>query len=438
MTISRRGFGLGLAALAAMAMPLRGQAAGDAGAQVMRQWYRLMLELVRHTPTYSPPVASRAFAYTGVIAHEVLRGGPGGGVTLAGQLNELLPLPERESGAAHDEAVLLNAALALAVKQFFANTGPTGQRAMQAMEKALTRQVETGVAPDVLRRSRDFAEAVVLHVSAWSGADRGAVVENLGFPETWELTPGPAHWVPTSTVAVQQKPLLPFWGNVRPFAMPEGNSCPLPPPPAYSEDPSSEFYKEAKEVYDTVNTLTKEQRAIAAFWSDDPMLSSTPPGHWISIAMTELDLEAAPATRWAAVMARLGITLADAFIGCWHSKFEYDLVRPITYIQRVIDPKWQPILNTPPFPEYPSGHSTQSGAAAAVLDAVFGADHAFVDGTHLDDGIPERPFANFQAAAQEAGISRLYGGIHFRAAIERGLDQGACIGAHAVGLRIEA
>lgn len=438
MMISRRGFGLGLAALAAMAMPLRGQAAGDAGAQVMRQWYRLMLELVRHTPTYSPPVASRAFAYTGVIAHEVLRGGPGGGVTLAGQLNELLPLPERESGAAHDEAVLLNAALALAVKQFFANTGPTGQRAMQAMEKALTRQVETGVAPDVLRRSRDFAEAVVLHVSAWSGADRGAVVENLGFPETWELTPGPAHWVPTSTVAVQQKPLLPFWGNVRPFAMPEGNSCPLPPPPAYSEDPSSEFYKEAKEVYDTVNTLTKEQRAIAAFWSDDPMLSSTPPGHWISIAMTELDLEAAPATRWAAVMARLGITLADAFIGCWHSKFEYDLVRPITYIQRVIDPKWQPILNTPPFPEYPSGHSTQSGAAAAVLDAVFGADHAFVDGTHLDDGIPERPFANFQAAAQEAGISRLYGGIHFRAAIERGLDQGACIGAHAVGLRIEA
>lgn len=437
MTISRRGFGLGLAALAAMAMPLRGQVAGDAGAQVMRQWYRLMLELVRHTPTYSPPVASRAFAYTGVIAHEVLRGGPGGGVTLAGQLNELLPLPERESGAAHDEAVLLNAALALAVKQFFANTGPTGQRAMQAMEKALTRQVETGVAPDVLRRSRDFAEAVVLHVNAWSGADRGAVVENLGFPETWELTPGPAHWVPTSTVAVQQKPLLPFWGNVRPFAMPEGNSCPLPPPPAYSEDPSSEFYKEAKEVYDTVNALTKEQRAIAAFWSDDPMLSSTPPGHWISIAMTELDLEAAPATRWAAVMARLGITLADAFIGCWHSKFEYDLVRPITYIQRVIDPKWQPILNTPPFPEYPSGHSTQSGAAAAVLDAVFGADHAFVDGTHLDDGIPERSFANFQAAAQEAGISRLYGGIHFRAAIERGLDQGACIGAHAVGLRIE-
>jgi len=436
--ISRRGFGLGLAALAAMAMPLLAGDARPEAPTVLRNWYGLMLELVRHTPTYSPPVASRAFAYTGVIAHEVLRGGPGGGVTLAGQLNELLPLPERESGAAHDEAVLLNAALALAVKQFFANTGPTGQRAMQAMEKALTRQVETGVAPDVLRRSRAFAEAVVLHVSAWSGADRGAVVENLGFPETWELTPGPAHWVPTSTVAVQQKPLLPFWGNVRPFAMPEGNSCPLPPPPAYSEDPSSEFYKEAKEVYDTVNTLTKEQRAIAAFWSDDPMLSSTPPGHWISIAMTELDLEAAPATRWAAVMARLGITLADAFIGCWHSKFEYDLVRPITYIQRVIDPKWQPILNTPPFPEYPSGHSTQSGAAAAVLDAVFGADHAFVDGTHLDDGIPERPFANFQAAAQEAGISRLYGGIHFRAAIERGLDQGACIGAHAVGLRIEA
>jgi hypothetical protein len=439
MTISRRGFSLGLGAVAmAQGWPIASRAGGDAGGQVIAQWYRLMLELVRHTPTYSPPVASRAFAYVGVIAHEALRGGPGGGVSLAGQLNELLPLPERAPGAVYDEAVVLNAALTAAVRQFFSNTGPTGQRAMDAMDKALRAQVEQGLARDVLRRSRDFAEAVVLHVSAWSGADGGAVVENLGFPETWELTSGPAHWVPTSTVAVQQRPLLPYWGNVRPFAMAEGNSCPLPPPPAYSEEPGSEFYRQAKEVYDTVNALTPEQRAIAAFWSDDPMLSPTPPGHWISIAMTELAAEGAGASRWAAVMARLGITLADAFIGCWHTKFEYDLVRPITYIQRVIDKKWQPILNTPPFPEYPSGHSTQSAAAAAVLDAVFGADHAFVDGTHLDDGIPERAFANFQAAAQEAALSRLYGGIHFRAAIERGLEQGACIGAHAVALRIEA
>lgn len=418
----------------AVAAPLR--AAEDAGAQVMQQWYRLMLELVRHTPTYSPPVASRAFAYTGIIAHEALLGGPDGGISLAGQLNELTPPPPREIGAPYDEAAVLNAALTAAVRQFFANTGPTGQRAMDAMDKALSAQVAAGVDPAVLRRSQAYGAAVALHVIAWSGADGGAVVENLGFPETYELTPGPAHWVPTSTVAVQQRPLLPWWGNVRPFAMPDGATCDLPPPPAYSEDPESQFYREAKEVYDTVNALTPEQRVIAAFWSDDPMLSPTPPGHWISIAMTELAAEGADGPRWAQVMARLGIGLADAFIGCWHTKFEYDLVRPVTYINRVIDPKWQPILITPPFPEYPSGHSTQSGAAVAVLSAVFGAEHGFVDGTHLDDGIPERPFASFQAAAEEAALSRLYGGIHFRAAIERGLDQGACIGAFAVALRM--
>ncbi|WP_225028057.1 vanadium-dependent haloperoxidase [Xinfangfangia pollutisoli] len=415
-----------------LAAPAR---AGDP-AEVMQQWYRLVLELVRHTATYSPPVAARAFAYTGIIAHEAQVGGPGGGVTLAGQVNELTALPARDPGLAYDEAIVLNAALTEAVDAFFFNTGPTGQRAMEAMDKALSAQLAEGVDPQVLRRSVDHGQAVARHIIAWSDGDGGAVIDNMGFPETWVLTPGPAHWVPTSTVALQQKPLLPYWGNLRPFALPDGATCGLPPPPDYSEDPGSDFYREAKEVYDAVNALTPEQTAIARFWSDDPMLSPTPPGHWISIAMTELQIEGADGPRWGAVMARLGITLADSFIGCWHTKFEYDLVRPVTYINRVIDPNWQPILITPPFPEYPSGHSTQSGAAAEVLAAVFGADHAFVDGTHLDDGIPERAFASFQAAAEEAAISRLYGGIHFRAAIERGLTQGACIGAYAVALRM--
>ena len=205
-------------------------------------------------------------------------------------------------------------------------------------------------------------------------------------------------------------------------------------PPAYSEDKGSVFYTEALEVHDVVKAITPEQRAIARFWSDDPMLSPTPPGHWISIALSILDERKAPAADRADLLARLGVTLADAFIGCWNSKFEYDLLRPITYIKRVIDPKWEALLITPPFPEYPSGHSTQSGAAAAVLTAFFGDDVAFVDSTHEKDGLPNRSFPNFWAAAEEAGISRLYGGIHFRAAIERGLDQGRCIGDHAVAL----
>ena len=126
---------------------------------------------------------------------------------------------------------------------------------------------------------------------------------------------------------------------------------------------------------------------------------------------------------------------ADAFIGCWAAKFQYDLVRPITYIRRVIDPKWEPLLNTPPFPEYPSGHSMQSAAAAEALTGIFGENFAFEDTTRHGDGLKPRSFASFWAAADEAAISRLYGGIHFRAAIERGQEQGRCIAAYTNALR---
>jgi membrane-associated phospholipid phosphatase len=212
----------------------------------------------------------------------------------------------------------------------------------------------------------------------------------------------------------------------------------LPPPPAYSEDPSSAFYREALEVYQTATNLTPEQKLIARFWSDDPMLSPTPPGHWISIALDILDRKDAGLDESADVLARLGIALSDAFIVCWHSKFEFDLLRPVTYIRRLIDPRWEPLLITPPFPEYPSGHSTQSGAAAAVLSSMFGENFSFEDATHKREGMAPRSFRGFWEAANEAGISRLYGGIHFRSAIDRGLDQGRCVGAAVIALRTRA
>jgi hypothetical protein len=272
-------------------------------------------------------------------------------------------------------------------------------------------------------------------VLGWSMEDGGAVVENMGFPFDHALDSRPGAWAPTSLVSQQQAPLLPKWGDNRSFAMPTGASCPIPAPPAYSEDKGSQFYAEALEVYETSNKLTPEQTTIARFWSDDPMLSPTPPGHWIFIAMDILQAKKADVAERADLLARLGVAMADSFIGCWHAKYEYDLIRPVTYIRRTIDPNWQPILITPPFPEYPSGHSTQSGAAAAVLTAHFGEGFAFKDATHEDEGLALRAFPDFWAAAEEAAMSRLYGGIHFRAAIERGLDQGRCIGAHATALK---
>ncbi|MDP2119289.1 MAG: vanadium-dependent haloperoxidase [Hoeflea sp.] len=404
--------------------------------QVLTQWYRLVLELVRHTPTYSPPVASRSFAYIGIAVWEVTASGTRGLQSLSGQLNAMPAPPARPEGS-YDEAVVLQAALSAAVQDFFGNTGPTGQRAIAAMARTQHKIVVAGLAPDVVARSEAYGKAVAAHVVAWSAGDGGALVENMGFPYEYTLQDGPAHWVSTSAIRQQQVPLLPGWGKNRPLAMPSGASCPLPAPPDYSEDPASAFYAEAKEVLDVAAALTDEQKLIARFWSDDPMLSPTPPGHWISIALQILARDKAGIAASAEILARLGIAVSDSFIACWDSKYQYDLLRPVTYIRRLMDPAFQPLLITPPFPEYPSGHSTQSGAAAAVLTEFFGQDFAFTDATHVDDGLPARDYPSFDAAASEAALSRLYGGIHFRAAIDRGLDQGRCIGAYVAALKMK-
>ena len=408
-------------------------ALADEGRGVMLNWYKLVLELVRHTPTYSPPVASRAFAYLGVTAYEVIAASHPDMHSLSGQLTDLSPLP-KPTGAV-DEATVMHAALAQSVRVFFANTGPSGQQAMDRMDDTLSTQIATGLTGDMVARSEAYGRAIAQHIYLWSEADGGAQIDNMGFPRSYTLNPAKGHWVPTSKIVQQQAPLLPKWGENRPFAMPAGTTCALPPPPAYSEDRASEFYKQAQEVYDVTTQLTDEQKTIARFWSDDPMLSPTPPGHWISLVLTLIAQDGLDGPHAADALARTGIAVADSFIGCWSAKMQYDFIRPVTFIKAVIDPKWEPLLITPPFPEYPSGHSTQSGAAATVLSAIFGDPYAFGDPTHEEDGIATRHFDSFWDAANEAAMSRLYGGIHFRAAIEQGLVQGACIGAYTVALR---
>jgi hypothetical protein len=438
-------FALPVISLPAAPLPVVSLSALPAGAatsaappeRVLADWFRLILELVRHTPTCSPPVASRALAYAGIIAFESVAGGDPALRSLAGQVNGLAPLPPREPGA-HDPAAVLHAALSSAARGLFHNTGPTGQQAMAAMDRILGAAVDGGLPADVAARSRAAGRAVAAHVLGWAASDGGAVIENLGFPLAHDGPAGPDKWVPTSRIALQQAPLLPGWGSNRPFALPDGTACALPPPPAYSEEAGSAFHAEAAEVHRTCRSLTGEQEAIARFWSDDAMLSPTPPGHWFAIAAQVLDRTGADLARRAETLALLGIAQADAFIACWQAKYTYNLLRPVTYIRRVIDPAFQPLLTTPPFPEYPSGHSTQSAAAAEVLTQMLGDTLSFTDATHEGDGLPPRSFASFRAAADEAGISRLYGGIHFRAAVEQGAAQGRCTAAQALRLRTRA
>ena len=403
---------------------------------ILASWYHLTLNLVRHTATYSPPVASRAFAYVGVTAYEATASGDKHLQTLVGQLNGLNSLPKRDSGKTYDEAVVLNAALDSAITDFFSNTGPSGQHALAAQSKLIKTEVAKSLPPDVVARSNAYGRALEKAILAWSKTDGGAKITNLGFPTKYELNKTNGHWLPTSEYQIQQAPLLPSWGKNRTFAMPQGATCGLPPPTAYSDDKTSDFMKQAQEVHDVKNANTPEQKTIAKFWSDDPGLSWTPPGHWIGIVLDIAARDKLPVAKTTAALARLGVAVADGFIGCWHEKYIYDYIRPVTVIKKYIDPKWETLLITPPFPEYPSGHSTQSGAAAVALTKDLGDNFAFDDATHEHDGLGARHFKSFWEAANEAGISRMYGGIHFRAAIEQGLEQGRCIGAYAAALKM--
>ena len=149
---------------------------GPARQEALLKWYGLVLELVRHTPTYSPPVASRSFAYLGVAAYEAAASGSPDLQSLAGQLHELTPLPPRDAGKTYDDAVVVNAAMAHAARNFFTHTGPTGQRALAAMAKKMHAQVSAGLPEDVVALSEAYGEAVSKHILAWSqgdGGDRG-------------------------------------------------------------------------------------------------------------------------------------------------------------------------------------------------------------------------------------------------------------------------
>lgn len=403
--------------------------------QMLRDWYYLMNELVRHTATYSPPVASRSFGYLGVTAFEAAVGGSDKLVSLTGQLHGFQTVPAREAGAVYDETVVMSAAMSDAVVYYFGNTGPTGQRAIKAAQTKWRERAVDGVPADVVMRSEAFGKAMARAVYDWSLDDGGAVIANMGFPEKLDLPKGEGKWVPTNPIRQQQLPLLPDWGNNRTFVTPSGAACATPGNPPYSAEPGSKFYVEAVEVYETGKNATPEQIAIARFWSDDPMLSMTPPGHWVSIALQVAERANLSLEDNVDLLARMGVAMSDAFVGCWREKYVYNLVRPITYIKKVIDPKWEPILNTPPFPEYPSGHSTVSGAMDAVMTAFFGEDYAFEDKTGSPDGRNPRQYKSFREAAEEAGISRLYGGIHFRSAIVDGLAQGRCIGGYTNALK---
>jgi membrane-associated phospholipid phosphatase len=184
----------------------------------------------------------------------------------------------------------------------------------------------------------------------------------------------------------------------------------------------------AKELYDSVKVVTPRKRDIALFWADNPVATGTPGFHWISVVNQMIGRRHLTADEAAELYTLTSMAIADAFIGCWKEKYHSMVVRPVAYFQRVFDPKWTALFATPPFPEYPSGHSTISAAAARVLVRELGDSIPFVDSSQVDIGFAPRPFRSFTEARDEVAISRVYGGIHYVPSVMNGITQGDCIG----------
>jgi hypothetical protein len=415
-----------VALIASCSTPAPSEPTTRYSSEVATSWFDLYLDLVQATPGYSPPVASRFFGYAGVTLYEAVVPGMPNYQSLAGQLNGLTALPQPMPGEAYHWPAVANSALATFARRVFATAPKEYLAGINSLEAQFIYQFQRTVAPETLSRSIGQGQLVAYAVYDWSLYDEGLKGHLRGFPASYLPPSGPGKWVPTPPRF--QPALLPYWGANRPFVLAAPDECAPAPPPDYSEDPASAFYAEAREVYDAVNTLTPGEKAIALFWADDPGQTPTPPGHSLSILGQVLKSKSSRLDVAAEAYAKLGMAVADAFIACWNTKYQYNLIRPVSYIQDVIDSDWQPLINTPPFPEYTSGHSAQSGAAAQVLTDLFGGDFAFIDHTHDKRGHEARSFASFFDFAEEAAISRLYAGIHYRAAIENGLEQGKCIG----------
>jgi hypothetical protein len=236
--------------------------------------------------------------------------------------------------------------------------------------------------------------------------------------------------------------LEPHWDKIRPWVLDSASQFKCEPPVEFSTKKGSPFYKQAYEVYNIVNTLSPQDSATAWYWDDNPFAMEvsghlsfarkkiSPGGHWMLITSTACRDQKADIMRSAETYVRVACAITDAFISSWHEKYVSNLIRPESYINQYIDPNWVPLIQTPPFPEHTSGHSTVSAAAATALTLSFGEQVAFTDSTEVEFGIPPRTFSSFKAAAEEVGMSRLYGGIHYRQGNVAGLKNGDQIGTY--------
>ncbi|HEX6431301.1 MAG TPA: vanadium-dependent haloperoxidase [Niastella sp.] len=380
----------------------------------------------------NPPAAARYYAYCMLGAYEIVAQNNNALSPLSGLLKQYKRNVITTKQADYDHRI--------AAIYCILETGrlmlPSGYRLQEEEEQFIATQQKAKVSRAIIDSSVAVASYIAARIADYAKSDRyGKLSAQLRY------TPikGDGYWYPTPPAYMEA--VEPNWKSVRPLIIDSCNQFPPLPPVAFSKDSNSSFYRLAREVYDVSIKSTPEQLNIASFWDCNPFVVATsghmsigykkisPGGHWMNIAAiaaqkAQLDFEST-----ITVQMLVGITIHDAFISCWDEKYRSNRIRPETYINRYINIKWQPLLQTPPFPEYTSGHSVISTAAAEVLTYLLGDRFTYTDNSEEIFEIPARSFSSFRHAAAEAAISRMYGGIHYRDAIENGQQQGKELGA---------
>lgn len=382
---------------------------------------------------FTPPVASRVYAYSHLAAYEVMAQGDSNYVSLNGQLKGFTNIPKPEAGKQIDYPYASMIAM-MEVGKTLTFSNATMDSIVNSLKELA---IEHGMPDSMEAQSKAYGLSVAKAVLAWSKKDNYAQTRSAA---KYTVPEEEGKWIPTPPAYIQA--VEPNWRTIRSIVMDSASQFAPPPPPAFSKDSSSEFFHWAKEVYDTVNNLTDEQKAIASFWDCNGFKvnivghamfatkAMTPGGHWMGIIGIICKDKKVDFSKTIHTYTTVSFALMDAFISCWDAKFNWALIRPESVINQYIDPNWKPFLQTPPFPEYTSGHSEISSAAATVLEHLYGTEVSFRDSTERAWGWPDRSFRSVREAADEAGISRFYGGIHYSRSISVARDQGLRLGTY--------
>jgi hypothetical protein len=393
---------------------------------------RRMTDIMVHDVT-NPPLGARFFAYSFLSGYEVVSQNNSSFKSMKGVLKDY-PSIEKPYITKYNYQL----AALLATIETASRIQPSG-KLFQSLKDKMLMQAANDLDEEIIDGSVKYANTIADQIMKYARDDG-----YRKFSDYPRYTPviGDGYWFPTPPGYIAA--IEPYFNKLRPFFLDSCSQFKSPPPAAFSNAKSSAFYALMDSVYNIGKYLNKEQQEIAAFWDCNPFALNdqghlrvgikkiSPGAHWMGIAGIACTQKNVSFDSSMMIHSLLALTLTDAFICCWDEKYRSNRIRPETAIRKYIDPEWKPFLQTPPFPEYLSGHSVVSAASAELLSHFFGNNFMYKDSVEQDFGLLPRTFHSFKEAAQEAAISRYYGGIHFTDAIYNGFVQGEKVGKFAL------